>query len=124
MLSGDGGTGKSLLAMQLSAAVATGTTWLGLAVNRGPVLYFSAEDDLDETHIRLKEICSAEGLDLSQMIGLELAVLAGKDAVLAVEAATGGKIGLTPLFERLRLRMAMSKPSLSGARQPRRHLCR
>lgn len=112
MLSGDGGTGKSLLAMQLSAAVATGTTWLGLVVNRGPVLYFSAEDDLDETHIRLKEICSAEGLDLSQMIGLELAVLAGKDAVLAVEAATGGKIGLTPLFERLRLRMAMTKPSL------------
>ena len=60
----------------------------------------------------MKEICSAEGLDLSQMIGLELAVLAGKDAVLAVEASTVGKIDLTPLFERLRLRMARSKPSL------------
>ena len=36
MISGDGGTSKTLLAMQLSAAVATGTTWLGLAVTAVP----------------------------------------------------------------------------------------
>ncbi|BCH23553.1 AAA family ATPase [Mesorhizobium sp. L-8-3] len=112
MLSGDGGSGKSLLAMQLAVAVAAGTYWLGTAVKRGGVLYVSAEDDLDETHIRLKEICSAEHMDLAQLTNLELCDLAGQEAVLASESGTAGEIKLTPLFGRLRLRMARSKPRL------------
>ena len=48
MLAGDGGTGKSILALQLAVAVATGTEWIGLRPMEGVVLYVSAEDDVDE----------------------------------------------------------------------------
>lgn len=112
MLSGDGGTGKSLLALQLAAAVATGTTWLGMIVDSGPVLYFSAEDDLDEMHVRLKDIAAGEHLDLGQMTALQIAAMAGKDAVLATDTAKGSTIGLTPLFERLKLSLGKLRPRL------------
>ncbi|AXS39238.1 AAA family ATPase [Breoghania sp. L-A4] len=45
---GDGGTGKSLLAMQLATACALGSPWLGMDVNSRKVLYVSCEDDCDE----------------------------------------------------------------------------
>ncbi|WP_309082848.1 AAA family ATPase [Chelativorans sp.] len=112
MLSGDGGTGKSLLALQLAAAVVTGSKWLGIDVETGPVVYLSAEDDLDEMHIRLKDICAAENLSIGRMKTLELAVLAGRDAVLGTEAQKGGKVEMTPLFDRLRLKLARSRPRL------------
>jgi KaiC/GvpD/RAD55 family RecA-like ATPase len=113
MLSGDGGTGKSLLALQLGVAVATGTHWMGITVSAGPVLYLSAEDDRDELHRRLNDICAAGDLDLSAMRGLELAVLAGKDAVLAVEASkSSSRIAMTPLFQRLRQRLERTRPTL------------
>jgi len=48
-LSGDGGTGKSLLALQLAVGVATGTRWLGRNVAKGAVLYLSCEDVLIST---------------------------------------------------------------------------
>ncbi|MCU0909864.1 MAG: AAA family ATPase [Rhodobacteraceae bacterium] len=42
LFSGDGGTGKSLLALQLCAAVASGGAWLGLPVAQGRALMISA----------------------------------------------------------------------------------
>lgn len=44
LLYGDGGTGKSLLALQLAVAVALGRSWLGLPVKAGNALFPSAED--------------------------------------------------------------------------------
>ena len=44
LFSGDGGTGKSLLALQLAVAAATGGWWIGREVTPGSVLYLSAED--------------------------------------------------------------------------------
>ena len=100
LLQGDGGTGKSLLAMQLAVACATATDWIGIKVQSGPVLYFSAEEDRNETHIRLAEISAAEGVDLSEAHTLELAFLAGEDAVLAYEGK-GVRLLKTPLLKRL-----------------------
>lgn len=98
LLSGDGGTGKSLLVMQLAAAVASGSRWLGRDVRCGVVLYLSAEDDEAETHIRLSEICAAEGIDLAGLHELGIVVLAGKDAVLASEQARTATLQTTPLW--------------------------
>jgi RecA-family ATPase len=100
------------LALQLSVAVATGTLWLGTKVRIGKVLYVSAEDDLDEIHIRLKGICSAERLDVGDTAGLEIAALAGEDAVLATETVKGSSVASTPLFDRLRLKLASLRPTL------------
>ncbi len=65
LLSGDGGLGKSTLAMQMAAAVSLGYFWLGFSVpTRAKVAYVSNEDDLDEMQRRLEAICDAEGWDL------------------------------------------------------------
>ena len=52
LLSGDGGTGKSQLALQLVAASALRTDWLGLPAMPGPCLFYTAEDEADELHKR------------------------------------------------------------------------
>jgi RecA-family ATPase len=56
LLGGDGGVGKSTLALQLGIAVATGTTWLGAEVEKTRTFVLSAEDDQDEMHFRLEKI--------------------------------------------------------------------
>jgi RecA-family ATPase len=56
LLSGDGGTGKSLLAMQLAAARALARDWIGLLPEPGCTLILSAEDDADEMQRRLDDI--------------------------------------------------------------------
>lgn len=113
ILNGDGGTGKSLLAMQLAVASVTKTRWLGQTVKPGPVLYLSAEDDEDETHIRLKDICDAERLDLSAVRDLHVALLAGENALLAVENSAQSSVLIkTQLFARLRGWLAQIRPGL------------
>ena len=52
-LNGGGGTGKSLVAMQLATSLATGTSFFGLRVQQCTVLGIFCEDDRDELHRRL-----------------------------------------------------------------------
>ncbi|WP_392709861.1 AAA family ATPase [Rhizobium ruizarguesonis] len=113
LMSGDGGTGKSLLALQLAiAVVVTGTDWLGIAVRSGPVVYISAEEDQQETHIRLAEICAADGIDLSAATDLHICFMAGEDAVLAFESGKGAKLQTTKLFKRLIATLELRRPLL------------
>jgi RecA-family ATPase len=44
LFSGDGGTGKSLLSLQLAVAVASGGSFLGKPVKQGDVIVLSVED--------------------------------------------------------------------------------
>jgi len=63
MMGGDGGTGKTLLAMQLTVCTGTNNEWLGHKIAKpGVVLYYGAEDDRDEMHRRLEDVC--RGLDV------------------------------------------------------------
>ena len=57
-LYGDGGTGKSLLALQLAASMAIGKDFLGLKTAQGKALCFFCEDSEDEVHRRLADIIS------------------------------------------------------------------
>lgn len=98
LLGGDGGVGKSLLAMQLAIATAApnNRTWCGRRVVDGPAVYISAEDDTDELHRRVKSICEAEGIDVDELFRLAIVPLAGEDAVLAAPDRVGLKV--TALF--------------------------
>lgn len=61
LFSAHGGDGKSLLALQLALAVASGGKWLGYEIAEpGRVGLISCEDDTDEMHVRLSGIVSAE----------------------------------------------------------------
>jgi RecA-family ATPase len=97
LLSGDGGTGKSLLAAQLAVAGVTGGRWLGLDVKRGPVLYLGAEDDQDEMHRRFAAIANEQGISLDRLENLHLHCRAGNDAVLFA-ADEYGVMQPTPLW--------------------------
>jgi hypothetical protein len=110
LFGGDGGTGKSLLALQLAVSVATERQWIGRDVTPGRVIFMSAEDDEDELHRRLNDILIAEGRCYGDASGLTLRSLAGEDALLAVE----GQMRLleTELFKELEARAEADAPAL------------
>ena len=112
-LSGDGATGKSLLARQLAVATVAGEKWLGREVKTGGCLIVSAEDDIDEESRRLTEITNVEQVDRSRLEGLEIVPLAGKDAVLAAQDyQRPGVVTATQLFRKLKDKVASMKPAL------------
>ena len=106
LLSGDGGTGKSLLALQLAFAVASETKWLGKAVTAGRALFVSAEDEQDELHRRLERITRAQGFKLAGLHQLTLRSLVGEDSLLAT-VNQGGILTPTDLFKELEDRIAV-----------------
>lgn len=85
LFGGDGGTGKSLLALQLAVAVTAGCGWLGKETSTGRAIFLSAEDDDDELHRRPDDILWATGRNYDDVAGLTLRSLAGEDALLAIE---------------------------------------
>jgi RecA-family ATPase len=95
-LYGDGGIGKSLIALQLAASVASGAPFLGLNISRSvPVLAVMAEDKDDELHRRIYSICSSPGYDFSDVEQTELYLwsVAGHSSVLAqVDQGTAKKM--------------------------------
>ncbi|MCA1775712.1 MAG: AAA family ATPase [Loktanella sp.] len=111
LLGGDGGTGKSLVALQLAASTALSGTWLGLQVTPGRALYISAEDDRDELHRRLSDIALAEGVALSDLDNFTVRSLAGEDALLAM-ADRSGKLHPSPLYQEIDTRMRDEAPAL------------
>jgi RecA-family ATPase len=94
-LAGDGGTGKSTLALQLCAAATGGGKWLGLDVRRCNALYVSAEDPTEEIHWRLEHV--KQQMKLAALPGLRVVDLAGRDAALAA-FGKDGQIKPTGLF--------------------------
>lgn len=112
LLTGDGGTGKSLLALQLAAAVATSGVWLGRGVLGGKAVFLSAEDDRDELHRRIADVVEAEGLEWRHLANLELCSMAGEDALLATLPALGGPMTPTRLYDLVAAKLEQSKPEL------------
>ena len=111
LLSGDGGTGKSLLALMLGVSVAASKPWLGIEVAQGPVVYVSAEDELEEVHRRLAAICEADGLDVIDLDGLSIIPLAGENSLMAVQSHAGA-LAPTPLWHEFAAKIVDVAPAL------------
>jgi RecA-family ATPase len=112
LFSGDGGTGKSLLALQLAVSVAAGRPWLGREVaDVGPAIFITAEDEKDEVKRRTANIIKPLELRFRDLPGLHVDSLAGEDALLAVETRDGG-LAATPLFAELETMAARISPRL------------
>jgi RecA-family ATPase len=87
LLSGDGGIGKSTIALQLCTSAAARLDWFGMEVRHGAALYISCEDDIDEVHYRLEQIkAQTPDADFGQ---LHIVSLAGEPAFLATPAPAG-----------------------------------
>lgn len=60
LMAAGGGTGKSMLVLQLGVAIAAGLQWLGMdTAEHGGVLIVSAEDDRAEAHRRIRLVVGA-----------------------------------------------------------------
>jgi RecA-family ATPase len=112
LLSGEGGVGKSILALHCGAATVLGRDWLGTLPEPGPVLVVCCEDDEHELHRRLDQIVEHYGVtfgDLSK--DMHAISLAGEDAMMAVPNK-GGLIVPTKLFDRVSQAASDIRPRL------------
>lgn len=112
LLYGDGGTGKSLLALQLAVAVALGKPWLGQPVTAGKAIFPSAEDEKPELHRRLAEIVRHEGSRLGDLTGLTLRSLAGEDAMLARQSGATRPLIPSDLYREIDAILEAERPAL------------
>jgi RecA-family ATPase len=112
IVSGDGGVGKSLLLIQLAIASATGGEWIGTLPERGPVVFVSAEDDLDELHRRIANVAEAQHIDLGDLGDLHIVPLAGRDAVMGAPEGKTGIIKETPVWRGLVSIVKQTSPRL------------
>jgi len=113
MLGGDGGTGKSLLALQLAVATATKGEWIGQSIGTpGKVMFLSAEDDLDELHRRLEAICDSEGIGMESLKRLLILSRAGDESLLAVPDKKTGSMVASPLYAKIDKAMEAERPAL------------
>jgi RecA-family ATPase len=97
---GDGGTGKSLLAMQFMASVATGLPFLGCEVRQCRVLGVFCEDDPQELHRRQARINEQMGIDFSDLLNLGWVSRVGEENLL-MTFASDGRGEPTPFFHQI-----------------------
>lgn len=100
LLTGDGGTGKSQIAMQLQAAASAGMRWLGLPVVACRSIGLYAEDDQDELHRRLHGIMDLTGISAAALSMMHWRSVIGDDAEM-VEVDAGGTLVATAYFRDL-----------------------
>jgi RecA-family ATPase len=101
ILSGDGGTGKSTLALQLNVATVIGEPWLGQETRRGRTLYLSAEDDEDELHRRLDAIALHYDVKLADLEDLKIWPLTDAAGALLAEETARDRLQMTALWDEL-----------------------
>jgi RecA-family ATPase len=112
ILSGDGATGKTLIALQLASASLRGADWLGAMVDEpGPADFYTAEEPQDEIHRRLARITERQGIGLANLVGLRVVSRADDDAVLAV-VDRKGLVRPTSLFNDFANNAVTRRPSL------------
>ncbi|GHE49973.1 hypothetical protein GCM10019059_06550 [Camelimonas fluminis] len=112
MLSGDGGTGKSLLTLQVGVATVLGCETLGLEPEQGRVAYIGAEDEADEFQRRLADILRSFEAGFDDLHDdFLLFPLADQDATLAMPDRAK-VMRPTPLFSQIEERLVDFAPTL------------
>ena len=112
LVSGEGGIGKSVLLLQLLVATVLGRPWLNSLIEpSGPVVAMCCEDDADELHRRLYDICRFYEASFGQLAerGFYLLSYAGRDAILAAPDK-GAIVRPTPLFHRFKRTLEEIRP--------------
>ncbi|MGB6212074.1 AAA family ATPase [Pseudomonas mandelii] len=96
LLGGHGGIGKSSLALAISAHVACGLPFAGLAVEQSTVLFVSLEDEACIVRLRLRSIIEAYGLPAERVLA-SLRLLDGTQTIAAL-MTEGDGFSAQPVF--------------------------
>ena len=86
---GDGGTGKSLLMMQLQTSTALGKPWLGLAVQQVKSLGIYCEDEHNELWRRQEKINASMFCDMKDLADAEMSSRIGEENWLMAFGRSG-----------------------------------
>jgi RecA-family ATPase len=102
LVSGEGGTGKSIIELMKNVAHVAGKDWLGSMPEKGPAFYIGAEDEADEIHRRLASITQHYGVSFSALVrgGLHVLCKLGEDATLC-HMTKSGKVETTAFYDQL-----------------------
>jgi RecA-family ATPase len=112
ILSGDGGGGKTTVALQLAVAVAGRLgDWLGTVCEAGPVIFFSGEEPEHEMRRRLQRVARKRGMEPADIENLHFH-FADPDKCLLGVARPNGSIMPTPLFVALAAAAEEIRPAL------------
>lgn len=112
-LGGDGGSGKTMAALQLSAALARGAPdWLGHAINPGPVVFLSVEEPQDEIRRRIARIAYRQGFERGDLENLHFWFPSNLGDCTFATPGHGGVMQATPLFRQIEAAVFELKPSL------------
>jgi RecA-family ATPase len=114
IMSGDGGSGKTKLMLQLAvAAGAELPDWIGGAVEiHGPAIVYSAEEKLKEMHRRTFDIIEHRGLSFSSLRRRLHFICDPDDVVLATADEHKGIVTPTLSLLRLEKTVKLIKPAL------------
>jgi KaiC/GvpD/RAD55 family RecA-like ATPase len=113
MLAGDGGTGKSLLGLQLAVATGTEGEWLGHPIGKpGVAIYYGAEDDSDELHRRFADVCHGLAVDPAEHRGRVLIRSAVAEDSIFATVGPDGKVRATALLRRIAKEIEATHPTL------------
>jgi RecA-family ATPase len=110
ILSGDGGQGKTTIALQLAVAVEQGLgDWLGTTCEQGPVMFFSGEETRHTLRLKLAAICAARGRDPDDLAGVSFHF--PEDPLLGT-LRKDGTIGPTPQMLAFTAAVIVARPAL------------
>jgi RecA-family ATPase len=112
LLTGEGGVGKTTVALHLGVAMRIDGEWLGMKVTQGTVLFVTSEDERKDVNFSLRAILKAEGKNLAHCPGLHILSLADRDACLAAAPAKLAPLAATPLWHALIRMIERKKPRL------------
>jgi DNA polymerase bacteriophage-type len=115
IFSGEGGAGKSIILLNLSAVAPINREWLGVIPEQGPSFFIDCEDDENVMHYRLAAIAQHYNVSFTDLIrnGLHLTSLVGQDTVMAT-VSRSGIVEPTPLYQRLLQAAGDIKPVIIG----------
>ncbi len=107
-----GGTGKSILTLQLLISIAAGQPFLNMRTMSGPVMGIFCEDDPDELHRRTTMVCDAMGIHLHDIAdSLYLYSRIGHDnTLMAFPSGIGDPGELTALWHAFSDQMRTVQP--------------